>query len=470
MRIFLGSMLIILLVITGVATASQFDIELELEPYSIAKERGYLTFPPVDEINGATTNDGDETERFPGDGLDEEDEPTVMERVFKPSSQVEDFSPIVVDTVSARNIEYNSAKVRGLVDMHSYENGVAFVVYGYDRNKVLAIGRNYNTFANIPESTNDKARVVVFSKNAKGFKEYETKISKLIPDSDYYFQTCVSYKNLSEENIVRCGEVETFQTNLRYVRSNKFVAPSVSVKSATKVEYNSALLAGQVDMRDGTDGTVFFVYGEDKTKVSGVASTYDTYSSVKESGANLLKVRIETRLRGKSEYTESFTGLQKGTQYYYQLCVEYTGNQDGLKCSGTKYFTTDSKDLTKKPIAVTGGAIVQPGDRVRLSGGADMRAFHDGLVFFVYGTDAKQIIGTENKSSFNSIRQTIDKMQRLSVDNDLDSKNSYSTLISDFKSNSVYSYRLCIEYEDEDDNGREKLFLSCGEVKTFNTN
>ncbi|MCA9360469.1 hypothetical protein KC730_01095 [Candidatus Kaiserbacteria bacterium] len=372
------------------------------------------------------------------------------------------YRPPMVQTLSAENIEYNTAVLRGEVDLRSIDSGLVFVVYGYEKSKVAEVGSKYKTFVEIPASNNDKVRTKVLNKIANGFDSYKLKLSSLVQDTEYFYQICVQY-NMGDD-AVSCGQIESFVTNLRDPRSNDFGQPRVSIDTATNVTAYTADVKGSVDMKDGKAGIVFIVYGESKNLVNLVDVESNKYSNVEESYEYLQKDRIETNLLGKSEYNLIIDDLDRDTEYFYRLCVEFDGEKSGLECSPVHSFVTDSRDRDHKPSVNTYGAVVS-GNSAQLFGSVRMLDFFDGLVFFVYGTDLKKITVIEENGSFAKIRQDSDKLQRVSVDNDHDGNADFKLIINDLKLTSTYFYRLCVEYVDENYKGREELFLSCGEVR-----
>ncbi len=392
-----------------------------------------------------------------------------LAKTSKPAtSKIVDYSLPTVETIAARNIEVNSAEFRGEVNMHSYTKGVAFIVYGYNQTKVNNLTNQYKTFASIPKLETDAVKIYKLDANANAVKTYSRRISGLIQNADYFYKLCIDYTNLAGKSVIKCGALENFSTNPKDPRSNKFASARVSTYAATFVNAYDATISGSVTMNDAEEGIVFFVYGEDQDYINGVDTYFKKYSAVKEDKEDLQKIRVSVGTKGKAKFTQLIEDLDKGTQYFYRMCVEFDGNEAGLICSNTKNFTTDARDLGNIPSVLTNGNIAYSTE-AKLFGSASMLDYHDGVAFFVYGTDEAKIKALGGLGSFNRISQSIDKIQRVSVDNDFDGKDSFSLQVKDLKTNSKYFYRLCVEYKTEDEKNREQLYLACGLTKTFRT-
>lgn len=384
------------------------------------------------------------------------------------TAQTLDYRLPSAETIAVRNITYNNAELRGEVNMYSYTKGTAFFVYGYNQKMVNNLITQYKTFALIPKLETDAVRIYKLDANANGLKIYNRRVSGLVQNTKYYYKLCIEYKNLAGGAVIKCGQLETFTTNFKDPRTNKFSPARVGINSATLINAYDATISGTVTMNDAIDGVAFFVYGTDQDYIQGVDKYFKKYAKVKQDREALQKIRVSLGMRGKGKFTELITDLERDTKYFYRLCVEYDGNQTGLTCSTTRNFTTDARDLSDIPSAVTGASLVG-GTTAKLLGSAYMRDYHDGLAFFVYGTDEAKISALGGLGSFNRISQTIDKLQRVSVDNDFDGNSTFNLLVKDLKIKSRYFYRLCVEYQAEDKNNREQLFLACGATKSFQT-
>jgi hypothetical protein len=100
-----------------------------------------------------------------------------------------------------------------------------------------------------------------------------------------------------------------------------------------------------------------------------------------------------------------------------------------------------------------------------LNGSVDMNDFRNGLVFFVYGEDENDVEDVDREDSYRDIDERGDDLQKFTVDSDLDGDDDYSRRITGLDDDTEYFFRICVEFEDDDDDER----LVCGEVEDFET-
>lgn len=96
-----------------------------------------------------------------------------------------------------------------------------------------------------------------------------------------------------------------------------------------------------------------------------------------------------------------------------------------------------------------------------------MGDFIDGYAFFVYGTSLGKVKEVQGLNSFARIRQSVDELQKIAVDSDVDGRDSFRLSITDLEIGQIYHYRMCVQYVDEDTYGREQFFINCGEVRSW---
>lgn len=129
--------------------------------------------------------------------------------------------------------------------------------------------------------------------------------------------------------------------------------------------------------------------------------------------------------------------------------TESSSNNNGDYPSVSTYSVTDVED-----------------DRAELLGSVDMNDFSNGEVFFVYGEDQGQVRDVSNDfDSYNDVDEDGDDLQKVRVDRDLDSSDSYSEVVMSLDDDTRHYYSICVEFEDEDDDD----VLECGNVRVFTT-
>ncbi len=384
-------------------------------------------------------------------------------------TQTEYLTP-VVETVSAQDIEDRNVSLRGRVNMYSQKEGRVFAVYGYSARDVSNFTNNYQEYEQIPETNNDRARARLLDYRAReGVNDYNQSVYGLIVNTTYYFKVCAEHDVSLNKKKITCGAVKSFSTNpstYSGYSGNYFSYPNVSVGSVTNIGSNEANFSGEVSMNDGIDGIVFFVYGESETRIRAVQD-FDDYSDVREFDEDLQRARVGVGVRGRAEYQYEVEDLDRGTKYFYRICAEYDGERDGLVCSSVRNFTTDSRDRSSLPFVRTDTSSRVGLNGIRLKGLVEMNDYLDGIAFFVIGTSESRIDDVVTNDSFARIRQNGDEIQKILVDADADGNNNYSEVIGNLNPAANYFYRICVEYEAEDDRNRIDTFLRCGTVKSF---
>jgi hypothetical protein len=118
--------------------------------------------------------------------------------------------------------------------------------------------------------------------------------------------------------------------------------PEVETEDTYRITSSAAEIRGEVDMNDGEDGVVFFVYGEDEELVEDVTDE-DTYGDIDTDGDDLQKVRIESGFDDEARFYAYLTGLDNDTEHYYRMCVAYEDEDgdDAIECGDVESFETD---------------------------------------------------------------------------------------------------------------------------------
>lgn len=247
-----------------------------------------------------------------------------------------------VETLVARNVDEDSAEMRGEVDMNDFRNGEVFFVYGEDESQIEDVEDDYDSYSDVDEDGDDLQKVRVDS-DLDSDASYQSRIYGLDDRTDYFYQICVGYEDEDNDDVIDCGGVEDFTTDRNGSGSNNDDEPEAETDYADSVDEDSAKLHGSVDMNDFDNGIVFFVYGEDESQIEDVEDDYETYYDVDEDGDDLKKVRVDSDLDGQSTYWWKVVNLDDDTDLYFQICVQYEDdyNDDVLTCGGVEDFTTD---------------------------------------------------------------------------------------------------------------------------------
>lgn len=207
-------------------------------------------------------------------------------------------------------------------------------------------------------------------------------------------------------------------------------------------------LYGAVDLNRADYAYVWFEYGED--------DDMDEDTSQK-------KVTRDGTFHASLDVDD----LEEDEVYYYRaVAKDDEGDYDyGVTRS---FFVSDGGSSSRRddvPEATTDDAEDVRDDEAELHGEVDMNDFRNGYVFFVYGEDEDQVRDVEDEDQYQDIDEDGDDLQKIVVDSDLDGSRSYWRRVTGLDDNTDYYYRICVEYEDEDDDET----LECGRVEHFET-
>ncbi len=348
---------------------------------------------------------------------------------------------IDVDTEKASSIGDDRATLYGEVDLEDASYAKVWFEYGQN-------GRLND------ESDSRKVK-------DSGSDRFSIKIDDLDEDEKYYYRAIAE----DPEGVRAYGMIKSFETDGS--SSSNDDEPEAETDEVDDVDDDSAELTGEVDMNDFNNGRVFFVYGEDEDQIDDVASDYDTYSDVDEDGDDLQKVLVDNDLDSSDSYTEEVFGLDEDEDYFYQICVEYEDDDDDdvLECGGVEEFTTGGNSNDDEPEVDTNEADDIDDDSAELNGEVDMNDFDNGTVFFVYGEDEDAVEDVEDEDSYSDIDEDGDDLQKEEVEDNFDGSDNFSLDIYSLDDNTDHYYRICVEYEDEDNDDT----LECGDVEDFET-
>lgn len=114
-------------------------------------------------------------------------------------------------TKQTENIDNNSAKIHGVVDMNDFENGLVFFVYGENEDLVKDIEDDYTEYADIDEDNEDLQKVEVDS-DLDGNDSYNLDIENLNANTKNYYSICVEFENVDNNQEITCGSTKSFTT------------------------------------------------------------------------------------------------------------------------------------------------------------------------------------------------------------------------------------------------------------------
>jgi hypothetical protein len=247
--------------------------------------------------------------------------------------------------------------------------------------------------------------------------------------------------------------------------------PDVETDNVRDIDDDSAELNGEVDMNDFRNGIVFFVYGQDEDMVEDTEDDYDSYDEVRddEEDDDFEVIRVDRDLDGRDDFSRDVRGLEDDERYYVVLCVEFEddNNDETLRCGDVEDFETDrnGNNNDENPDVDTEDAHEIDDDSAELNGEVDMNDFNNGRVFFVWGEDEDGVDDVEREDRYSDIDEDGDDLQKQIVDNDLDGQQSYRLDIFSLDDNTDIYFRICVEYEDEDNDDT----IECGSVEEFET-
>ena len=234
-------------------------------------------------------------------------------------------SDLNMTTLPARDIDENSAELRGKVHFGNSDTADVWFEYGKNRFNL----NNTTDEINLDDSDN---------------KTFTKTVSGLNDDTLYYFRAVGEDEDGDED----MGSTLSFRTdedgNNDDDNDDDGDKPDVQTEMAEDVTDDSAELNGSVDMNDFSDGNVFFVFGEDEDMVMDVESDFSTYTEIDESGDDLQKVLVDSGLDNQDDYTFTADNLDDDTDHFFSMCVEYENEDDDqtIVCGDVEEFTTDT--------------------------------------------------------------------------------------------------------------------------------
>ena len=214
---------------------------------------------------------------------------------------------------------------------------------------------------------------------------------------------------------------------------------------ARNINDDYATLYGDVDLDDAPYADVWFEYGTD---------------------GSLDEDSDDDRITSDGKFSIKVDNLDDNEKYYFRAVAE---DPSGDRVYGTiKSFEADrysSSNNYDEPDVETGDVDDVDDDSAQLNGDVDMNDYDNGDVFFVYGQDESQVEDVEDEDRYSDIDEDGDDLQKYKVYDNLDNYRSFWLNIYGLDDNTDYYYRICVGYEDEDNDD----VLTCGDVEHFET-
>ena len=116
-----------------------------------------------------------------------------------------------VRTYGVRDVEDESAELRGEVDMNDFSNGFVFIAWGEDEDSVEGI-EDEDEYDDIDEDGED-LQVYVADTDLDTNDDFAITIVDLDDDTDHYVVACVEYEDEDDDIIIECTDVEEFTTD-----------------------------------------------------------------------------------------------------------------------------------------------------------------------------------------------------------------------------------------------------------------
>jgi hypothetical protein len=117
-----------------------------------------------------------------------------------------------VTTRSAFDIDEDSARFEGSVDMNDFRNGEVFFVYGEDEDDIEDVADDFDSYSDVDEDGDDLQKFRLDS-DLDSDSDYEIRVDGLDDDTDYYFVLCVGYEDEDDDEVLECSSVRDFTTD-----------------------------------------------------------------------------------------------------------------------------------------------------------------------------------------------------------------------------------------------------------------
>lgn len=124
----------------------------------------------------------------------------------------EDKQQPEANTEDAEDIASTSADLVGSVNMHDFNNGVVFFVYGTDESAIEDAADDFTSYDDVDEDGDNLQKVLVDS-NLDDEDDYLTMVEDLDEDTEYFFAIAVAYEDEDGDDVIELGTVKSFVTD-----------------------------------------------------------------------------------------------------------------------------------------------------------------------------------------------------------------------------------------------------------------
>ena len=334
---------------------------------------------------------------------------------------------ITVQTLAPSNVTSSGARLNGKLSSGNTANHYWFVYSSSSTSPQCAL---------VPSHPNPSATSVDSGTNPS----YSVTQSGLNNNTTYYYRACVTING----EVYGAPNVEQFRTTSSGIGTDTTL-PEADTQTESNVDENSATLKGRIRMNTINNGKVFFVYGEDQSKISSTTPDYDSYDEVLNNldGNDFRAVSVNNDLDedGWTSFSREVGNLRTDRMHYFQICVEYQHSGDNLRCGGVESFRTVDDDSGNN-------------DDVEI----ETRPYED------VGTTSARLCGDlEENGGDSSLRTNIEYREAsggswIRTSYRERGEGSYCDSVNRLEPNTRYQYRACTDEGD------------CGDIRTFITN
>ena len=115
-------------------------------------------------------------------------------------------------TDDADNINDDTARISGEIDMNDFDNGYAFFIYGEDEDQLNDVTDDFNNYTDIDEDGEDLQKISVDSNVDDDFQMW-AELSHLDNDTVIFYTACVYFEDEDDDDLIICGDTESFTTD-----------------------------------------------------------------------------------------------------------------------------------------------------------------------------------------------------------------------------------------------------------------